>query len=83
MYDDSSHLMVTVKNLFNEFQRRRTSVFDEPCSDASKIATAEDNMTKIHDLALEDRRLKVHEIAKTVGRPCGLYWALLTHWPER
>ena len=30
VYEDSSPSMTTVKNWFNEFQRGRTSVFDEP-----------------------------------------------------
>ncbi|XP_014485173.1 PREDICTED: uncharacterized protein LOC106749835 [Dinoponera quadriceps] len=31
------------------------------------MATTEDNVTKIHDFVLADRRLKVREIAETVG----------------
>ena len=31
------------------------------------MATTEDNVTKIHDLVLADRRLKVREKAETVG----------------
>ena len=56
VYGDSSPSMATVKNSFNEFQRDRTSVFDEPHPGAPKTATTED---KIHDLVLADRRLKV------------------------
>ncbi|XP_043258450.1 uncharacterized protein LOC122400837 [Colletes gigas] len=59
--------MATVKNWFNEFQRGRTSVFDEPRPGVPKTATTEDNVKKIHDLVLADRRLKVREIAETVG----------------
>ncbi|XP_043259031.1 uncharacterized protein LOC122401139 [Colletes gigas] len=59
--------MATVKNWFNEFQRGRTSVFDDPRPGAPKTATTEDNVKKIHDLVLADRRLKVREIAETVG----------------
>jgi len=59
--------MATVKNWFNEFQRGRTSVFDEPRPGAPKRATTEDNETKIRDLVLGDRRLKIREIAETVG----------------
>jgi len=61
--------MATVKNWFNEFQRGRTSVFDEPRPGAPKTDTTEDNVTKIHDLVLADRRLKIREIAETVGMP--------------
>jgi len=32
-----------------------------------KTATTEDNVTKIHDFVLADRRLKIREIAETVG----------------
>ena len=31
------------------------------------MATTEDNVTKIHDLEMADRRLKVREIAEIVG----------------
>jgi len=58
--------MATVKNWFNEFQRGRTSVFDEPRPSALKTTT-EDNVIKIHDLVLADRRWKIREIAETVG----------------
>ena len=52
--------MATVKIWFSEFQRGRTSVFDEPRPGAPKTATTEDNVKIIHDLVLIDRRLKVH-----------------------
>ncbi|XP_070854673.1 protein GVQW3-like [Drosophila suzukii] len=67
LYDDSSPSMATVKNWFNEIQRGRTSVFDEPRPGAPKTATTEDNVTKINDLVLADRRLKIRKIAETVG----------------
>jgi len=41
--------------------------FDEPSPGAPKTATTEDKVTKIHDLVLADRRLKIREIAGTVG----------------
>jgi transposase len=66
VYGDSSPSMATVKNWFNEFQRGRTSVFDEPPLGAPKTATTEENIEKIHDLVLVGRRLKVHKIAETV-----------------
>jgi len=55
VYGDSSVTRppsrATVKNWFNE----------------PKTATTEDNVTKIHYLVLSDRRLKIREIAETVG----------------
>ena len=67
VYGDSSPLMATVKNWFNEFQRSRMSVFDKPCLGAPKMTSMEDNVTKIHNLILTDHRLKVREIAETLG----------------
>ena len=55
VYGDSSPLMVTVRNWFNEFQCGHTSVFDKPRPGAPKMATMKDNVTKIHDLILADR----------------------------
>lgn len=66
-YGDPSLSMATVKNWFNEFQPGRTSAFEEPRSGTPKTATTEDKGTKIHDLVLVDRRVKVREIAETVG----------------
>jgi len=57
------------------------SVFDEPRPGAPKTATTEDNVTKIHDHVLADRRLKTREIAETVGMSkdhiisCMKFWA--------
>ena len=45
----------------------RTSVFYKPRPGAPKTATTEDNVKKVHDLVLADRRLYVCEIAETVG----------------
>jgi len=45
----------------------RMSVFDEPSPGAPKTATTDDSVTKIHDLVLADRRLKIREIGETVG----------------
>ena len=41
--------------------------FYEPRTGAPKSATTEDNVKKIHDLVLAGRRLKMREIAETVG----------------
>ena len=66
VYSDSFPSMVIVKNWF-EFEHGRMSVFDEPCPGAPKMATMEGKMTKIHNLVLTDCRLKVCDIAETVG----------------
>ena len=67
VYGDSSPSRATVKNLFNAFQRGRTSVFKEPRPGAPKTATTVDSVIKIHDLVLADRRLKISERAETIG----------------
>jgi hypothetical protein len=46
VYSDFSPSMATVKNWFNEFQRCRTSVFDETCPGVPKMATMEDNVKR-------------------------------------
>ena len=51
--------MAIVKNWFNEFECGHTSVFDEPRPGAPKQAITEDNVKKILDLVLTDRRLKM------------------------
>lgn len=43
------------------------SVFNESRPSTLETATIEDNLTKIHNLILADYRLKVREIAETVG----------------
>ena len=69
VYDDSSPSMATVKNWFNEFQRGRTSVFDEPRPGAPKKATTEDNVTKIHDLVSQnDHRALLCRIIGSIRR---------------
>ena len=47
VYGDTSPLMTTFKNWFNEFQRGcRMSIFDEPRPGALKMAATEDNVKK-------------------------------------
>ncbi|XP_037919773.1 uncharacterized protein LOC119657091 [Hermetia illucens] len=67
VYGDSAPAMAAIKNWFNELQRGRTSVFDESRASVPKTATTEDNMRKIQDLVLTDRRRKIRAIAEAVG----------------
>jgi len=67
VYGDSSPSAATVHNWVNEFARGRTSVFDEPRPGAPKTAVTEEIVGKIHNLVLEDRRLKVRELAESVN----------------
>lgn len=64
LYGDPSPWMATIKNWFNEFDRGLTTVFDEPRPVAPKTSATKDNIKKIHDLVLLDRRLKVCKVAE-------------------
>jgi len=64
VYGNSSPSMATVKNWFNEFQRGRTSVFDESRPGAPKTYTTEDNV-------IEDTRDSWD--SRHVKRPRGSY----------
>ena len=77
VYGDASLSMATVKFWYNEFQRGRTSVFDDPRPGATKTTTTKENVTKIHDIGLSDRRLKVHKIAAIVGILDERVWHIL------
>lgn len=66
MYWNSSPSMATVKNWSYEFHRGRPSAFDESHPSAPKMATAEDNMTKVLDLAFAGHQMKTGEIDETV-----------------
>jgi len=63
VYGDSSPSMATVNNFFYRVSKWSHVGFGW----APKMATTEDNVTKIHDLVLADRRLKIREIAENVG----------------
>ena len=55
VYGDSSPSTATVKNWFNELQRGRTSIFDEPRPGDPKSVTTEDKVKKFHDLVFANR----------------------------
>lgn len=57
----------TVKNWVAEFKRGRTSVQDEARPGPPKIVTTPEMVSKVHDMVLADRRLKLSEIADTIG----------------
>ncbi|CAH2090560.1 unnamed protein product [Euphydryas editha] len=61
---DSSPSYSTVKQWVSEFKKGRTSTFDEPRSGRPVEVTTPEMIGKIHMMVMEDRRLKVSEIAE-------------------
>lgn len=56
---DSSSSTVIVENSFHEFQRGHMSIYDEPRLGSLKTTITEYNTTKIHNLVLVLRLLKI------------------------
>jgi len=61
---DSSPSFSTIKKWAAEFKRGRTSIQDDERSGRPKTATTEENVAKIHNAILSDRRLKIRELAE-------------------
>ena len=57
----------TISFWVSEFKRGRTSTSDEPRTGRPKTATNDEMVDKVHDVVLADRRLKLKEIAETIG----------------
>ena len=67
-----SHGMV--HKWFTEFRCGRISTSDAERSDHPKEVTSQEMVDKIHDILLNDRRLKVREISETVNISVGHVW---------
>jgi histone-lysine N-methyltransferase SETMAR len=74
IYDDMLNTLgegcpsyTTIRKWGNEFKRGRISLEDDPRSGRPKTATTPEMVDKVHDLMLNDRRLKASEIAEAVG----------------
>jgi len=62
---DSSPSYSTIKQWVSEFKMGRVSTSDEARSGRPVEVTTSEMIEKIHKIVLEDRRLKVHQIAET------------------
>jgi len=67
VYGDSSPSFSTIKKWAAEFKRGPTSFEDDPREGRPKSATTPEIIEQVHDVLLQDRRMKVREIAETIG----------------
>jgi histone-lysine N-methyltransferase SETMAR len=67
VYGDSSHSFSTIKKWTAEFKRGRTSLEDDPREGRPKSATTPEIIEQVYDMILDDWRMKVREIAETIG----------------
>lgn len=66
VYGDSSPSFTTVKFWAAEFKRGRTSLGDEERSGRPRTATTDENIAQVHQMVLDDRRIKVRELAEVM-----------------
>jgi transposase len=81
IYGDSSPLFSTIKKWAAEFKCGRTSLEGDPREGCPKSATTPEIIEQVHDMVLDNWRMKVHEIAETiviskerVGYICMKHW---------
>ena len=67
VYGDSTPSFSTINKWAAVFKRGRTSLEDNPREGRPKSATTPEIIKQVHDMVLDDRRMKVREIAETIG----------------
>jgi hypothetical protein len=67
IYGDSSPSFSTIKKWAADFKRGRTNLEDDPREGRPKSSTTPEIIEQVHDMVLDDRLIKVREIADTVG----------------
>jgi len=67
VYGGSSPSFLTIKKWAAEFKRGCTSLEDDPREGRPKSATTPEIIEQVHDMVLDDGRMKVREIAETMG----------------
>jgi transposase len=66
VYGESSPSFSTIEKWDAEFKRGRTSLEDDPRKGRPKSATPPEIIEQVYDTVLDDRRVKVREIAETI-----------------
>jgi len=67
VYGDSSPSFSTIKKWAAEFKSGRISLEDDPRAGRPKSATTPEIVEQVHDMVLDDRRMKVCEIVETIS----------------
>jgi histone-lysine N-methyltransferase SETMAR len=67
VYGDSSPSFSTFKKWAAEFKHGRTSLEGDPREGHPKSATTPEIIEQVHDMLLDDRRMKVREITESIG----------------
>jgi transposase len=67
VYGDSSPSFSTIKKWAAEFKRGSTNLEDDPREGRPKSATTPEIIEQVRDMLLDDRRMKVRDIAETIG----------------
>ena len=67
VYGDSAPSLTTVKFWAAEFKRGRKSLGDDEQSGRPKTATTDENIAKVHQMVLDDCRIKVREIGEVMN----------------
>ena len=79
VYGDSAPSFTTVKFWAAEFNSVRKSLGDDECSGRLETATTDENIAKVHQMVLDDRRIKVREIAEVTNDSRGQKNVFLTY----
>jgi hypothetical protein len=64
VYGDSSPSSSTFKKRAAEFKRGHTSLEDDPCEGLPKSGTTPEIIELVHDMVLDDRRMKVLKLLR-------------------
>jgi DNA-binding Xre family transcriptional regulator len=67
VYGDSSPSFSTIKKRAAQFKCDRTSLEDDPREGRPKSELTPEISEQVHDMVLDDRRMKVPEIAESIG----------------